>query len=205
MKDGAKILRFPGPWPGSSDFDHDYAEFESWEVVEDFLRSENYAGLVEYCKREASGDPENLHAWELLGEAYNLNGQHLEAIEAMGEVHRRYPGIKSFQHLILDALFALEKTENDYDWVLAPWVRRIGSAVLDECYEFLRPKRTLREVSDLLLELISNGGYLTFSDEELLAALSRDGRFAIEEGPFPGLVGVRVRRKRDGGSTSVPE
>lgn len=43
-----------------------------WEA---FLKSEDYAGSVEYCKREVSGDPDNLHTRERLGEAYNLDGR----------------------------------------------------------------------------------------------------------------------------------
>lgn len=161
--------------------------------------------MVECCKREVSGDPDNRHAWERLGEAYKFNGQYRQVIEAMGEVHGRFPDIQSFQHLILDALFALGKFENDYEWGQIPSVLRIGRAVLDECYEFLRPKRKPRDVRDLSIELIVKGGYLTFSDEELLAALSRDGRFVIEQGPYPGCECVRVRRKRDGGSSVVHE
>lgn len=58
MKDGAKILRFPGTWQGRSDSGNDGVGFEVWDDSEGILKSEDYAGLVGYCKREVSGDNE---------------------------------------------------------------------------------------------------------------------------------------------------
>jgi len=192
-------MRFPVTCRCEPDFGED---FESWEAQEEFLKSEDYKGLVEYCKREVTRHSENLHAWEHLGEAFVLSGQYREAIEAMGEVHRRFPDLESVQHIILDSLFAMGKTENDYTWVREPCVLRIGRAVLDDCHEYLRPKRRPRDVAELSFELMMNG-YLTFSDEELLCALSADDRFFIERGVLPGFERIRVRRKREDGTTAI--
>jgi hypothetical protein len=191
------MLICPGPERSAWRCCEESDEFESGAVVEEYMRNGDYAGLVQHCKREVSRYPLNLHAWEALGEAFVFNGQYQDAIESMGAVHRRYPDIVSFAHLILDALFAMGKAGDDFDWALEPRVRRIGQAVLDDCHEFLMPKRKLFTVSDLTLELQVRGEYLAFPEEDLLKALSGDSRFVVEPGPCPGFEGVRVRRKRD--------
>ena len=196
MSDRHDILRFPGSFRCPPD------DGEAWEVYEELLKNEDYPGLVEFCQREVVRDPEDLHAQERMGEAYVLDGQYHKAIVTMGEVHRKFPDIDSFQHLILDALFAAGKTENDYDWVLEPSVLRISRAVLDDCHEYLRPKLKPRDVAELSFELMK-AGCLTFSDEELLRALAEDGRFVIESGRVPGWEQVRVRRKREDGISAV--
>ena len=194
MNDFDSMLRCPGleisAWRCGEGSD----DFESGDVVEEYMRNRDYAGLVQHCKRELSWDPGNMHAWEALGEAFVLNGQYRDAIESMGAVHRRYPDMVSITHLILDALVAMGKAGDDFDWVLEPRVRRIGQAVLDDCHEFLMPKRKLFNVSDLTLELRGRGEYLMFSEEDLLRALLRDSRFVIEPGPCPGFEGVGARR-----------
>lgn len=200
MDERSKILRFPGrfqcPSEPSDDWDDDSDDFEAWEVHAELFENEDYPGLVDYCEREVARHPEDLHAQNRLGDAYVLNGQYEKAIHAMGECHRRFPDIDAFQHVILDALFASGKAEEDYDWIRKPCVLRIGRAVLDDCHDYLCPKRRPREVEELRLELMSKG-YLTFSAEELLQALADDPRFVIQPGQMPEWAQVRVRRKRE--------
>jgi hypothetical protein len=115
------ILRFPDrksrPSHSSRDDDDDddgVDDFESWEVHSELRESEDYPALVRYCEREVArhlGDP---YANERLGNAYVLNGQYQKAIDSMGACHRKHPDIEDFQHIILDALFALGKTESDF-------------------------------------------------------------------------------------------
>jgi len=195
------ILKFPGRFQCPSDspdgHDEDFDDFEAWEVHAELLENEDYPALVDYCEREVARRPEDLYAQNRLGDAYVLNGQHGKAIETMGEVHRKFPDIDAFQHVILDALFATGKTEADYDWVQEPRVLRIGRGVLDDCHDYLRPKRKPRDVAELSLELTSKG-YLTFSADDLLRALADDSRFVIERDLIPERARVRVRRKREG-------
>ena len=195
------ILRFPDRFQCSSDsaddYDDDFSDFEAWEVHAELLESEDYPALVDHCEREVARHPEDLYAQNRLGDAYVLNGQYEKTIETMGEVHRKFPDIKTFQNVILDALFAMGKTEDDYGWVRKPRVLRIGRAVLDDCHDYLRPKRKPRDVAELSLELMSKG-YLTFSAQELLRALAEDGRFVIERDRIPDWAQVRIRRKREG-------
>ena len=192
------IIKFPDSVGRSSsdegNFDDDSIDFEAWEVHAELLEKKDYAGLVEYCKGKVSRRPSDLHARIGLGEAYLLNGQCHDVIQDMGECHRKYPDIDEFSRLILDALYALGKTEKDYDWVQKPNILRIGHEVLDACYDYLRPKRKPRDVESLWIELMPKG-YLKFSSEDLLKALIDDDRFVVEiDHHIPRFSQVRTRR-----------
>jgi len=61
----------------------------------------------------------------------------------------------------------LGKNENDFDWIERPIILRINETLLDQCYEYLRPKRKPRSIMDICNELILGGGYQDFQEEEL--------------------------------------
>ena len=206
MTDKSDIMRiedsFSNPTSHEGDLDEGPIDFEAWEVYADLLERKDYPRFVEYCKGEVSRRPSDLHAHIRLGEAYLLNGQYHDVIQYMGESHQKYPDIDEFSRLILDALFALGKTEKDYDWVQKPYVLRIGHEVLDACYDYLRPKRKPREVESLWVELMPKG-YLKFSPEDLLEALVNDDRFAVEiDHHILRFSQIRTRRKHEIGTKS---
>lgn len=154
-------------------------------------------GLVAYCEDNVKRDPDDLHGRYYLGEAYVLNGQYDTALEFMSECHRAEPEIFDFQIVILDALFALGRTENDFAWTNCPTVLRLSQSLIDACYEFLRGKRKPRSVDEVKLHFMHDG-YLAFSTADLMEALIADGRFVVEADEVPFLAEVRVRRKKDG-------
>ena len=172
-------------------------DFEDWEQLYELEERKDYPGLVALCERDAERCPSDLHAWERLGQAYLLNGQNKKALEVMGRLHRNHPDIDAFQHIILDALFALGKTERDFPWRAKPEIFRIGEAA-DLCFEHLRPKRKPRLVTDLYSWLHIRA-YLMFNKDELMEQLKEDPRF-IAEGEAPWRCGVSVRRKSAGKS-----
>jgi tetratricopeptide (TPR) repeat protein len=155
-------------------------DFETWEPLVEFHEKKDYAGLVEYCKHRAERFPDDLYAKFYLGEAYVLNGEYEKAIEFLSHHHKRYPWNTDFQHVILDALFALGKNENDFNWIEKPIVLRMSDGVLDVCYEFLKPKRKPRSVFDIHT-YFDTEGYLLFTEEELFTALIEDDRFILED------------------------
>ena len=171
----------------------------NWETHYQLHEDKDYPRLVKYCEGEVSRNPEDLYAQIRLGEAYLLNKQYQDAIRTMGKCHGLHPDIDEFSRLILDALFALGKTEEDYEWVQKPRIMTIGPAVLDVCYEYLRPKRKPRDVERLRNEFLSKG-YLTFSSEDLLKALIDDDRFVVEIDRRPRWSLVRIRRKYESGA-----
>lgn len=174
----------------------DEYDFESWEPYAELIERRDYEQLVAHCEKEADRRPGDLHALERLGNAYVLNGNYEKAVRRMGKCHREYPDIDAFQHIILDALFAMGKTEHDFDWATPPRVVRLGRAVCDLCYEYLRPKRKPRSVNELHSGMLHRG-YLTFSEEQLLKALQADQRFVIKgDDPWGAEISVSRRRRR---------
>jgi len=197
MNEKGKIVRFPGNPPnrelaGDDDGVHD---FEAGEPYQEFLDKEDYPGLVRYCEQQAERAPDDLYAQYYLGDAYVLNGEFEKAIEFMAEHHRKHPWNWDFQHVILDALFALGKTEDDFDWFEKPVVLRISPDIVDTCYELLKRKRNPRTVMKLRTQFITEG-YLLFTEEDLLEALVNDGRFVIDKPDSAFLAEVRVARKK---------
>jgi len=171
-------------------------DIESWEDHADLHERRDYPQLVALCESEVAAYPADLHAHERLGHAYVLNGEFDSAIRAMAPLHRENPDIDAFAHIILDALFAAGKTENDFDWSERPHVLRLGAEVCDICYDYLRPKRKPRSAADVHCTLMYHG-YLTFTERELLEALARDPRFVvIGNGVWSSEISVVRRRRR---------
>jgi hypothetical protein len=103
-----------------------------------------------------------------------------------------------YQYVILDALYALGKNENDFDWIEKPVILRMSNDIVDACHEFLKPKRKPRSITEIYLEFVPKG-YLLFMEEDLLNALLRDERFIIEypygDSLYAEVSVVRKRRK----------
>lgn len=196
MGEESKIIEFPdnrGERTTSSDNCCDEPdEFEAWEPLVEFREKEDYAGLVEYCKHRAERFPDDPYAQFYLGEAYALNGEYEKAIEFLSHHHKKQPWNIDFQHVVLDALFALGKNENDFNWIEKPVVLRMSDDILDACYHFLKPKRKSRSVLEIHTHFVTKG-YLLFTEEELFKALTEDERFIVEDvdrGAFLAQVGV---------------
>lgn len=169
-------------------------DFEEWEIEYEFREKEDYAGLVTYCKQRAEKRPDDPYAQYYLGEAYVLNGEYEKTIEFLSKHHKHQPDNPDYHHVILDALYALGKTEDDFDWVEKPVILRMSTEIVDACYEFLRSRRKPRSVNELYTRFVMKG-YLLFTDEELLKALLEDSRFVIEEADARLFAEVQVARK----------
>ncbi|WP_236618329.1 hypothetical protein [Rhodopirellula europaea] len=138
--------------------------------------------------------PDDLYAAERLLQAFVLNGDYNDAINFGATLERDHPGVGMFSHHILDALFALGKTEADFDWSEPPSIVRLDRGVTDDCYAFLRPKRKPRTLFDFHTELWLHH-YVAFSDDELLHYLQRDERFVVN-GDSPVNAEISAARKR---------
>ena len=94
----------------------DYDEFEDWEPYAQLIEKQDYPSLVRYCEKRAEQRSDDLYAQYNLGHAYVLNGEYKKAIEFMSDHHRKHPWIGDYQYVILDALFALGKDEDNFNW-----------------------------------------------------------------------------------------
>ena len=175
--------------------DDEFIDFEGWETYSDLMYSQDFPGLVEYCEECLSRSPDDLYDQYRLGDAYVLNKEYDKAICFMTPYYRQVPDDPNFKNVILDALFALGKTEDDFDWIKRPVVLRISDAVvLDECYKFMKPKRKPRDVAQLHIELMYQG-YLAFTEKDLLKALVHDSRFVVDDVDEVYFAKVQVVRK----------
>lgn len=199
MKEKSNIIKFPAnrsKSPASHDgYHHEFHDFEAWEVLVELREAEDYPGLVRYCKRRAERFPDDPYSQFYLGEAYVLNGEFKKGIEFMSEHHKKHPWNSDYQHVILDALFALGKTEDDFNWVKRPAVLRMSTDIVDTCYEFLKRKRKPRSIMELHTQFIAEG-YLLFSEQDLLKALLNDGRFEVDKPDSEFWAEISVVRKK---------
>jgi tetratricopeptide (TPR) repeat protein len=196
MKDKSKIIELPNSLrKATTSYDEDDPhDFEEWELPAELREKADFPALLEYCKRRAKQRPDDLYSQYDLGNAFVLNGEYEKAIEFMSEHHRKHPWNTDYQHVILDALFALGKTEDDFEWLEKPIVLRMSQEIVDTCYELLKRKRKPRSVIALHMQF-SMKGYLLFTEQNLLEALEKDGRFDVENSDSAFWAAVCAARK----------
>lgn len=180
-----KILKFPKQYCEDIDEEciSDLDEFdgsEDWEEDYYYFNSGNWNGLIKYRERMAKNYPEDSDAQWRLGEAYVLNGEFGKALEFLAKLYYKEPDNINVQHSILDALFGLDRTENDFNWIEKPLILRLNIESIDICYNFIKPKRNPKEINELYIYLMEYG-YLTFEEEDLLEAILNDGRFIVND------------------------
>ena len=158
------------------------------------LEEKDYPGLIQYCKNRATENPGDLYAKANLGNSYILNGNYEKALSYLTECHQQYPDIDEYQHLLLDVLFRMGMTEDDYDWSKKPVVLRLNKDITDACYLYLKPKRKPRSIYDIHNEFIVKG-YVTFTPKDLLSELLDDPRFNADDPEDQEM--LRVVRKKD--------
>lgn len=114
-KMNSKVIEFPQKGKRGKDSIERDMDFEAGVTFQIFLDKEDYVGLVQYCKERALKNPDDPYAQYYLGHAYVLNSQYQKAIEFMQLHHKKYPRNWDYHFVILEALFALGKTEDDFD------------------------------------------------------------------------------------------
>ena len=101
-------------------------------------------------------------------------------MKLLEKLYYKDPHDINVKYSILDALFGLDKTESDFNWIEKPMVLRLNFEIVDICYNLLKPKRKPKEITDLYIDLMCHG-YLTFEENDLLDAILKDGRFIVND------------------------
>ncbi len=158
--------------------DNNYQDFEDHEVYSDLIEKQNYEGLILFCKNRLKSNPDDVYGQCRLGEAYVLNGEYEEAIYFVTPYLKGFPDNEGFQSVVLDSLYKLGRTENDYDWIQKPDIVELNNEILNYFYDLLKPKRKPRSIYILYGELYMKG-YVRFSENDLLAAFKKDARFMV--------------------------
>jgi len=162
--------------PESEEGDDD---FEDHETYSELIENKDYKGLVHFCLKRLVQVPDDPYRQVYLGDAYVLNGDYEKAIEFITPYLKDFPDIMDFQHVILDSLYKLGKTENDYDWVQKPDIVELNADTVNNFYNLLKPKRKPISIYSLHGDLHIKG-YVKFSEVDLLEALKKDGRFTVD-------------------------
>jgi len=134
--------------------------YEGWEDDYDLISKGDYEGLKRLRQKVAKNDPEDIYAQWRLGEAYVLCKEYEKAIDYFTPLYIENPDNGNIAYLILDALFALGRSEGDFKWISVPDVMRLNNEVSDFCYDYLKGKRKARDLDDVYCQLIVKG-YLT--------------------------------------------
>ena len=173
---------------------NEFEWFDLWcERHANLMEEEDYGQLVQCCRERYDRDHDDTHAVEALAEAYVLNMQNQDAIDLLTPYYMKDSEHPLYAHGILDALLAMCKQIEDFPWKTRPKVLPLTNDVLDTCYEHLKPKRVPRNPVDLYF-LFMGSAYLLFSEDDLVEALSADGRFVVTYDR--GLTKISVARKR---------
>ncbi len=171
-------------------------DFESWEYEKSLMDSKNYKELIRYIKLCLKKYPTNEHLMWQLGNAYILNEEYEKALNSLSLMYKKSFGNLEVEYSILDALFALDRDENDFEWIKKPIIIKLFE-VADLCYEQLKRKIKPVSISELYCDLLIKA-YVPFNELELYNELKMDERFEIVEDHIKYTAKVKVVKKKQG-------
>ena len=153
---------------------------EDWETELEFIEAGDWDGLIQYRQKISQENPDDPFAEWMLGEAYILSEDYQRALDYLAELHQKYPDFYDVQCSILDVLFELGKSEDDFKWIEKPTVLSLTSEVVNYCYGYLKSKKKSRTIFEIYEQFLTVG-YIKFDEVDLLEALKNDGRFLITD------------------------
>lgn len=163
----------------------------------DIYTKEDWADLVRLRERQLARHPDDVHVRLSLAEALLLCDEPERALDLAAECHEREPDDPWIEDTVLEALFALGKTESDFPWRGAtPEVNRLDDRFLERLHARLQAEDEPREVGLLFYELCDEA-FTSFDLEELLSVLRDDPRFVTEHDDGPWSAWVRAAEPRD--------
>jgi len=151
---------------------------------------EDWKGLVALRERLAAHHGDDPYCLLRLAEAYDLAGERERSLEAAARAYALEPEHPWYQDAVLRALFALGRSEEDFDWRgAAPPVLRLDDHLMVRIEGRLQTddvgvdgRAGMVDVGMIFYEL-QEEGYLAFEPQDLLAAARADPRFVIEGKP----------------------
>ena len=177
-------------------FDDTY-DLESWEGYYDLYENKNWVGLLKLCERDAKNDPSDLYAQQRYADALNRNRKYKEALEFITPLYRNYYDVGFGISEIVDALYGLGKTKDDYDWINRPVILTIDTDTVNFCIELIKNRKRAVSISDIYQELIMKTDYCKFNERELAEFLVRfTDKFNIQlDNDFVEYSKLKVKRK----------
>jgi hypothetical protein len=163
------------------DNDFENYDFEEWEGDYQLIEEKNWVGLVKLRKQRAEKRHYDLHSQWSYGEALILNQKFKQALEFLTPIYKREPNYLDVIYSILDALYGLGKTENDFDWVKKPEVLKLNDETINLCKIFLKKKRKPISFLSLCEHLFIQFDYLKFQEKDLYEYLKIDRSFEFSD------------------------
>jgi len=148
------------------DFEDPYG-LEDWEDDKILFEKEDWPNLLKLREERAKRNPSDLYGQQRFAEALNLNKRFADTLEFITPLYRDNYEVGFGIDEIIEALKGLNKSENDYDWIVKPTIIKLDSDSLSLCVDFLKPKRKPSSVSDIYCDLVMRGDYIDFNEEEL--------------------------------------
>lgn len=141
---------------------------------------EDWRELVRVRERQLERHADDVHVRLALAEAYLLAGEPESALEVAGACHAEEPDDPWIEDTILEALFALGRTERDFPWQGGtPPVLRLDGELLDRVHARVTDDPELEDLA-LLYHVLAEEAFTPFGPAELLAALREHPRFVTE-------------------------
>lgn len=157
----------------------DNGDFESWEGDYLLIQEEDWVGLLRLRKEKAKNNPKDLYCQWRYGEALVFNKEYSNAIDFLTPIYNNDPDYDDVVSSILDALFGLGKTENDFDWVEKPVVLKLDDKTKNSCTNFLKNKRKPVPFLRVYEHLIFQSDYIAFKEKDLCEYLKNDRIFVF--------------------------
>jgi hypothetical protein len=148
------------------DFDDIYG-LEDWEDDKILYEKEDWVGLLKLRKERARKQPSDLYAQQRLAEILNINKQYKKTLDLITPIYQKNYKSGFGIHEIIDALYGLGKSENDFNWITKLNILKLDSETMELCVDFLKPQRKARNVLEIYGELIMNADYCAFNEERL--------------------------------------
>jgi hypothetical protein len=155
------------------DFEDTYG-LEDWEDDKILFENEDWINLLELREERAKNAPSDLYAQQRFAEALNLNKRFADTLDFITPIYHNNYETGFGIHEIIDALYGLGKSENDFNWIVKPKVIKLDSDALKLCVDFLKLKRKPSSITDLYCDLIMHGDYSSFDEEQLGAFLLKN-------------------------------
>jgi len=140
---------------------------ESWEGYYELYENEDWVGLLKLCEIDAKKHPSDLYAQQRYADALNLNKKYKEALDFIAPLYKDNHDIRFGISEIVDALYGLGRTKEDYDWINQPVILTLDSDTLHFCVDILKNKRRPVHITDLYQYLIMKTDYCKFNELEL--------------------------------------
>jgi len=163
---------------GHDEFKNDWSDQDWMDIEDELWAKEDFEALISLHQKQLENCPEDNFAIFSLAQAYFFNYDYGKALETLHHLHQKTPDDPDVLYFIIEALLASGKTEGAFDWMVKPEILNLTENVMDTCYNMLKPGYKACSIEHLY-NIFYDKGYLMFTQEQLLAALSIDSRFFV--------------------------